>query len=350
MPSPTRRNALRMGTVAAGVLATGSAPSAIAAVSKHKAAGAVDVHAHYVTPTYRQALIAAGQGRPDGMPAIPDWSAEQALRFMDANGTAMAMLSISSPGISLGGAAANRYLARTVNDEGAAIVKANPNRFGLLASVPLPDVSAAVAEAKYALDVLGADGIALATNYEGTYIGDPTFEPLMTELHRRETVVHLHPTSPACWEATSLGYPRPMLEFLFDTTRAVTELALNRVLDRYPGIRFIIPHTGASLPVVADRIAAFALSSGGAPVDVLGALRRLHYDVAGFALPRSLPALLNLVSPDRLLYGSDYPFTNSALAFAQAKALEATRALKPADKQAMFHGNAGRLFPRLRNL
>ncbi|MFD4576540.1 amidohydrolase family protein [Streptomyces sp. NPDC058417] len=310
--------------------------------------GAVDVHAHYVTPAYRSALIAAGHSHPDGMPSIPDWSAEQALRFMDANGTRTALLSVSSPGVSLGDAAANRDLARTANEEGAALVRTRPDRFGLLASVPLPDVDAAVAEAVFALDRLGADGIALETHYRGTYLGDPAFEPLMAELHRRRAVVHLHPTSPVCWQDTALGHPRPMLEFLFDSTRAVTQLVLGGVLTRHPGIRFIVPHCGATLPVVADRIAAFALASGGPPVDVLGALRRLHYDTAGFALPRALPALLDLVSPDRLLYGSDHPFTNAAVATAQAKALAATPLLGAADKRALFSGTAHRLFPRLR--
>ncbi|WP_247695455.1 amidohydrolase family protein [Streptomyces sp. B93] len=337
-----------MGSLAAGTLATGAMSTAAAVAGRHRGAGAIDVHAHYVTPTYRAALIAAGQSRPDGMPGIPDWSVEQALRFMDANRIATAMLSVSSPGISLGDTAANRDLARTVNKEGAAIVHAHPARFGLLASVPLPDVPAAVSEVEFALDDLGADGIILETNYQGTYVGSPAFEPLMAALHRRKAVVLLHPTSPACSQSTSLGYPRPMIEFLFDTTRAVTELVLNRVVDRYPGIEFIIPHSGATLPVVADRISAFALAAGGPPADVLGALGRLHYDVAGFPLPRALPALLDLVDPDRLLYGSDYPFTPAPSASAQAKALAETRVLRTPDKQALFHGNARRLFPRLK--
>jgi predicted TIM-barrel fold metal-dependent hydrolase len=87
-----------------------------------------------------------------------------------------------------------------------------------------------------------------------------------------------------------------MLEFLFDTTRAVTHLVLNRVLDRFPHIRFIVPHLGAALPVLADRIAGFAvLESPEESVDVIAALSSLHYDVAGFALPRALPALLKLM-------------------------------------------------------
>ncbi|MEU6340947.1 amidohydrolase family protein [Streptomyces sp. NPDC046977] len=307
--------------------------------------GAIDVHAHYITPSYRRALVAAGHTRPDGMPAIPEWSPESALALMDATGVATAMLSVSSPGVSFGDAAARAALARTVNTEGAAVAAEHPGRFGLLASLPLPDVRAALAELGYALDVLGADGVILLTNYSGVYLGDDGFEPLMAELDRRGTVVLLHPTSPACGERTALGFPRPMVEFLFDSTRAVAELVLRRVTERYPRIRFVVPHAGAALPVMADRIAAFARMSG-TDVDVLAALRGLHYDVAGAALPRALPALLALVAPDRLLYGSDHPFTPAPLVTSLAAALAATDALDAAGKHMMTSGNARALFGR----
>jgi 6-methylsalicylate decarboxylase len=128
----------------------------------------------------------------------------------------------------------------------------------------------------------------------------------------------------------------------------LTSLALNGVLDRHPAIRFIVAHSGAALPVLADRIAAFAImESPQQPVDVLGALRRLHYDVAGFALPRALPALLSLVDTDRLLYGSDYPFTPDWAVHGLADALARTEVLSDDDRGLLSRGNAEALFPRL---
>jgi predicted TIM-barrel fold metal-dependent hydrolase len=358
----TRRQALAgMGALAAtGIVAGGVPQSANASPADAPAASqnltarkAIDVHAHYLTPAYRQALIDAGQDHPDGMPNIPAWDAGTALGVMDATGVAVALLSVSSPGFVLGDSARTRDLVRQVNDEGAALVGQHPDRFGLFASVPLPDVAAAVAEAVHALDDLHADGIALETNYGGTYLGDPAFRPLLAELHRRAAVVVLHPTSPACWQQTALGRARPLIEFAFDTTRTVVQLALDRVLEDYPGIRFVIPHAGAALPVLADRVAAFALTESDPsqpsrpPVDVIAALRELHYDVAGFTLPRALPALLDLVGPDRLLYGSDYPFTPAFVVKALATQLAATGALNAREKAALFHANAAQLFPRL---
>ena len=310
---------------------------------------AIDVHAHFLTPRLREAMIRTGHDQPDGMPALPQWDPQTALSMMDRTGIRSAVLSVSSPGVLLSDDPADvRDLARVVNQEGAAIVAQHPDRFGLFASLPLPDVHSAIGEMRYALDDLGADGIALETHYRGIYLGAAEFEPVMKELNDRAAVVHVHPTSPACWPQTSLGRPRPMIEFLFDTTRALTSLALNGVLDRHPAVRFIVAHSGAALPVLADRIAAFAFTENPQqPINVLGALRRLYYDVAGFALPRALPALLSLVDSDRLLYGSDYPFTPDWVASGLAEALAGTDVLTDDDRVLLSRGNAASLFPRL---
>ncbi|MFC1431790.1 amidohydrolase family protein [Streptacidiphilus sp. N1-3] len=308
--------------------------------------GAIDVHAHYLTDRLRTAMTDAGHAMPDGMPAIPEWSPRAALELMDQAGIRAALLSVSSPGVHFGDDRAAAALARSVNDEGLALVERHPDRFGLMASLPLPDVPAAIAEAERALDA-GADGITLKTHYDGSYLGDARFDPLMQLLDERSAVVCLHPTSSPCWEATSLGHPRPMLEFPFETTRAVANLALSRTLERCPRISFIVPHAGAALPVLADRIAAFALMAQPGPaVDVLAVLRRLYYDTAGFSLPRALPALLHLVDGDRLLYGSDYPFTPGWVVQALAQGLAEDGGLTPPQQAAMLHGNASRLFPR----
>ncbi|MEU6131204.1 amidohydrolase family protein [Saccharopolyspora sp. NPDC047091] len=306
---------------------------------------AIDVHAHYVTPRLRAAMVAAGHAEPDGMPAIPGWSPEAALADMDSIGVAAALLSVSSPGVHFGSDADARRLARDVNAEGAEIVAARPDRFGLLASLPLPDLPGALAEVEHAFDELGADGLTLHTHYAGVHLGHPDHEPLLSALDERGAVVLLHPTSPPCAAEISAGIPRPVLEFPFETTRAVASLVLSGALDRHPRIRFVVPHAGAALPVLADRIAMAPALTGGPQVDVLGALRGLHYDLAGFALPHQLPALLRLVGPDRLLYGSDLPFTPAWAARGLAEALAADQA--HLDQHRMQRGAAEALFPRL---
>lgn len=301
----------------------------------------IDVHAHYVPDGYRAALQQAGQDQPDGMPWIPEWSAGQHVETMDRLGIATSLLSVSSPGVCLSDALPVADLAREVNEDGRRAVVDHPGRFGLLASLPLPDVDAAIAEIAYCCDRLDADGFVLLTNVNGTYVSDASFEPVFTELHRRRACVLLHPTSPACWERTSLGRPRPMVEFFFDTTRAVVDLLLNGTLSRNPDLVLIVPHAGATLPLVADRVSAFARLL--APdVDVLGDLGRLHFDLAGFSLPRQLNALLTLTTLEHLHYGSDFPFTPEPIVAAAAEPIEGATALVEtlrANSERLFAGH-----------
>jgi len=273
----------------------------------------IDVHAHYVPDGYRTALERAGHSQPDGMPAIPQWSAAEHVAVMDRLDIERSMLSVSSPGV-LG----NADLARQVNEEGRRAVVDHPGRFGLLASLPLPDVDAAIAEIQRCDD---ADGFVLLTSYDASYVGDASFEPVLDALDACRARVLLHPTSPPCWEHTSLGRPRPMIEFLFDTTRAVVDLVLSGAVARHPDLRLIVPHGGATLPMLVDRVTAFARLL--APdVDVERDLGRLHYDLAGYAVPRQLDALLTMVARDHLHYGSDFPFTPESIAAAAATRID----------------------------
>lgn len=75
-------------------------------------AGIVDVHQHFLPDFYRDALLAAGVVHPDGMAQIPPWSEADALAVMDRLGIAKSYVSISSPGVRLGDAAATAALSR----------------------------------------------------------------------------------------------------------------------------------------------------------------------------------------------------------------------------------------------
>jgi predicted TIM-barrel fold metal-dependent hydrolase len=313
----------------------------------------IDVHAHFLPSFYRDALIEAGLSQPDGMPAIPQWSEQMALSTMDRLGIETALLSISSPGVHFGDDAKARSLARRVNEEGARLMNAHPGRFGLFASLPVPDIDGALRELEYAMDVLKADGVVLETNHGGVYLGDAKLEPLYAELNRRKAVIFVHPTSPSCTccDSLSLGYPRPMLEFMFETTRSITNLLLSGAPDRHADLRVIVPHAGAALPVLADRVVRLMPILGDAvqttPEHFFALLRRLYYDLAGAPIPRLLPALLEIADAGHIMYGSDWPFTPPALVESLASDLDGTEIIDADMKQRVLYRNAAKLFPRL---
>jgi len=115
---------------------------------------------------------------------------------MDRQGIATAMLSVSSPGVHFGNDDAARALARSVNEFAARNAQDHRGRFGTFASLPLPNVDAALAEIAYALDVLKVDGFVMLTNYLGTYLGDVSLDPVFDELNQRNAVVFMHPAHP----------------------------------------------------------------------------------------------------------------------------------------------------------
>jgi predicted TIM-barrel fold metal-dependent hydrolase len=318
------------------------------------ALGAVDVHAHFVPEPYRRDLAAAGITKPDGYHGgVPAWTAEQHLDHMGALGIATSIVSISTPGVHLESGPAPADVARRANDAGAELTAAHPGRFGFLASLPVADVDAALVELDRAAGVLGAWGVTLLTHAEGIYLGDPRLEPVLAEISRRELPVLMHPTQPAVLVPGVMeGWSRSMYEYFFDSTRAVLNLVFSGALVRNPGLRLIVPHAGAALPALAQRVARNgwrANRSGAQPPvpDVLESLRSCFFDLAGSVLPHQLPSLLALAEHTNIVYGSDFPFTGGALGAELNADLRRTDLLSIDEKRAFLRDNAAALFPQL---
>ena len=198
-----------------------------------------------------------------------------------------------------------RRLARDSNDYAARLAADYPGRFGIFAAVPLPDIEASLREIEYGLDVLKADGIALFTSYRDKWLGDPAFEPVMAELNRRKAVVFVHPEAPLCCRGLLPGVHEHVLEYGFDTTRAITRILFSGTALRYRDIRWIFSHGGGTTPFLAERLVrAPGMNKSLAqyvPDGVMAELQRFHYDVAQIAHPMALagpdPAGADLAAP-----------------------------------------------------
>lgn len=150
----------------------------------------IDVHHHYVTAELVEALARAGVHDVGGQPLAAHRPIDS-LPAMDRYEIDAALLSVPIP-LDVPDA---RRAARALNEAGAAVVAAAPGRFGLLATLPLPDVDGALEEIAYAFDTLGADGLLLLSNYAGVHLGDPAFDPVFAELDRRAAVALVHPAA-----------------------------------------------------------------------------------------------------------------------------------------------------------
>jgi predicted TIM-barrel fold metal-dependent hydrolase len=303
----------------------------------------IDVHQHLIPPEFREALDSHGMS---GWAPF-EWSEEGALAMMDEFSIATGLLSLSTPGPHLGDDAEARQLTRQINERIAGMVKRRPNRFGMFASVPLPDVEGSLEAIAYAYDELSTDGVLLLANTQGIYLGDPKFEPVMAELDRRAAIVSIHP---AHLEGRPVPGLHPSLaDFLLDTTRAAINLVLHGVTRRYPNIKFILSHAGGFLPYAAHRIATLA-NVVDPTVDqgtMLEDLSSFYFDTALSGSPTALPSLDAFVRPGHVLFGSDSPYASSKTIGYFMDNLDRFAGLDEAAHAAVNRSNAEILFPRL---
>ena len=233
------------------------------------------------------------KGRPLLNVANTRWSPAQSIEDMDRGGVAAAVVSITNPGLWFGDRAATSRLARACNDYGAKLVQDHPGRFGLFASMPLPDVDATLKEIEYAYDTLKADGIGLLTSYDDVWLGNPAFRPVMEELNRRRAVVHVHPTAANCCRNLDYGLGPDCIEYGTDTTRAIIGVTFSGDAARFPEhpLHLVPRRRLGAVPGGAHRW-RLGRRQGSLPNGFLAEAKKFFYDTAGAANRGALASLL----------------------------------------------------------
>lgn len=266
----------------------------------------IDVHSHIITEQFAAALESENRLMDEGFP-LPKWDAEAQLKWMDEVGIETSVLTLAAPQPS------SAKVVHAANEAAAELKAKYPGRFMFCAALPLPNVKAAIKEAKYALDTLKADGIKLATNVDGQYLGAPELDTLFAFLNERKAVIILHPHRPEPVNIKVMQQtPLAMQEYLSETTRAVSNMISRNVLARYPNVKVVVPHCGAYLPLAVPRMKSLTpvmqANKMVGDIDWETNLAALYYDLAGAHSPEVIRMLLTITTPDHLLYGSDYPY------------------------------------------
>lgn len=345
-PDLKRRNLLVKGIslLGAATLPTGCSTLGDASLNPR----IVDVHHHVVAPGYLREL----QARRLALPPLANWSITRSLEDMDRAGVALALTSVTTPGVWFGESETARRIARECNDYGAKLVQEHPGRFGLFAALPLPDVDGSLREIEYAFGTLGADGVGLLTSFGDRWLGDAAFFPVLEELNRRKAVVYTHPTVANCCRNLLPDVNPSVIEFAADTSRAIASILFGGAAARYPDIQFIFSHAGGAMPFIVERYTRYSdldrqlgLNKGIAakvPQGILPALQHFYYDTAQASHAAAMSALLKVVAPSQVLFGTDFPFRTAE---DHVKGL-ASLGLPQADLAAIHRGNARRLLPR----
>lgn len=341
--SLSRRDALR------GALVIGATMIAAPRFAIAQSPAIIDVHHHLTPPTFRSALLTNKLGeRP-----IVDWTPQRSIEDMDKAGVATAITSVTTPGVWFGSNADARALARECNDYAARLAADYPGRFGIFASLPLPDIKASLKEIEYAFDVLKADGISVMTNVADKWLGDPVFEPVMAELNRRKAILYTHPSAAICCRNLLPDIHYSVVELATDTSRAIANLMFTGTADKFSDIVFIFSHAGGTMPFIYQRFTAYPVLdqrmglgrdiAKHIPKGVLPTLKSFYYDTAQAAHPMAMTPLANLVGTSQILFGTDFPFRTSA---DHVKGLSEC-GFGEGELKAIYRENALRLLPGL---
>ncbi|WP_144097530.1 amidohydrolase family protein [Croceicoccus sediminis] len=309
----------------------------------------IDVHHHFMTPRSVEETRPKFMREISGMnnSHVLEWTVEKSLAAMDEAGVATAMLSLNSPGPWSETKEGSRSLCRHCNEFAAQAQADHPGRFGHFASLPLPDVDGSLAEAAYALDVLKADGFVMRTSDEDKWLGEPSYWPLYEELNRRKAVVFVHPATPACCQEMNMVSPPALLEYPFDTARAITNWIYSGAGAQFPDIRLIFTHGGGAMLMILDRLAAVVRVkpelAERVPQGALEMLKSYFFDTALVYNEPAFAAMRAALPLSQILLGSDTPY----IPIAPSVAALSNLVPEPTALRAIERDNALALFPRL---
>jgi uncharacterized protein len=337
----------------------------------------IDVFPHILPPRYFERMLAAAppgmalQKRMSGIPVLVDLDLRMAV--MDRYEGYVQVLTLANPPIEVvAGPDLSPELARLANDEMANVVAKRPERFpGFVASLPMNNPDAAVAEIDRAIDHLGATGVQIFTNVGGRPLDLPEYRPIFARMAEHGLPIWLHPARPATF-ADYAGEARSKYDLWwafgwpYETSVAMGRLVFSGLFERHPDLQIITHHLGAMIPFCAGRIGG-GLDQLGSRTDdadddaddgaALGRLKRrpldhfkmFYGDTALFGAWPAMESGLAFFGADHVLFGTDMPFDpEKGPGFIRdtIAAMERMRA-SAEDKAKIYEGNARRML-RLR--
>jgi len=317
---------------AAGVGAMGGAESgARAQMSSASAASgvpAIDIHAHYYPQSYFDAMNAEGgrfnaefktdgqtfsfktpAGSNGGLP-MKFIDTRHRLAEMDAEGVAVHALSLTTPMVYWADGETSHKLAIAWNNGAVAAHKANPDRFVVLATLPMLDRDRAIDEVDRVAKLPGVRGIYLGTNINGNDLDDPMFAPILTRIEALDLPIFLHPLQTVGGKRVANYHLANLIGNPLDTAIAASRLIFSGALDRHPKLQVNLPHAGGVLPILMGRIdhgwkvRKENRHLANAPSTYL---RRFTYDTISHSKP-IMEFVISMVGADRVMIGSDYCF------------------------------------------
>jgi aminocarboxymuconate-semialdehyde decarboxylase len=361
-----RRRVLQVGAAGTVASALGWVSGAVAQTEKPPASTTnfvrvIDTHAHYFPKAYLDVFNAEGRrfnaefrttdqgfffktpSQASGPLPLKFIDLSQRLADMDAQGVAIQALSLTGPMVYWADAEVSHKLAREWNDAAVAAHSAHPDRFVVLATLPMVDPDRALDELNRVSKFAGVRGIYMGTNIDGRDLDDPQFEPIFARVEALDLPVFLHPLGPAIGGKRLQAYSfTNLVAFPFDTTIAACHLIFGGVLDRHPKLVVNLPHAGGVLPTLIGRLdhGFKAIPQARQMAQTPSAyLRRFTYDIIAHSKP-VMEFVMAQVGADRIMLGSDYCFE---VGYKQPVQFVDQLSLTPDERMMILNGTAAKL-------
>jgi aminocarboxymuconate-semialdehyde decarboxylase len=319
----------------------------------------IDFHNHYYPPEYLEA-VTRGPARvrmdydAEGNPRLHypgDYNilvpGHRDLDFREdvlrKHGVDKQVITFTTPGTHFEEPATAVAMAQKINDAFAAAVR-RQTRFVSLATLPLNDPAASVAELERAVKTLRLPGAMVFSNVNGVPLADPVYEPLWRKADELKAIMYIHPAHPLGVEAMEKYWLMPLVGFLMDTTLAAAHLVFAGVPERYPNITWVLTHMGGAVPYLAERFdrgyEAFAECRENISRAPSAYLRQFYYDTVNFDI-NNIELAIKFAGVDHIVAGSDYPHQIGSI----PKMLDAVSRLpvSPAEREGIMGRNAASL-------
>ncbi len=281
----------------------------------------IDVHKHIYPETYWNALMRISERIKlhNDVLRILDYfpkrgllvKAEETIEPMEKLGIGAYVLSLSIPNVYLPDASMSLDLAQIANDAYAETRRRYPDKFYVLASVPLNFPDLAVQELDRAIGKLGMNGVTLGSNIAGKPLSSPEFFPFYERVNQLKLPIFIHPMSPPETEEKDEYFVTPLVGYIFETTLAVTKMVFTGVFEKFPDIVWILPHLGGAIPYLQGRIDSgyrhYAQCRQNISKPPSEYFKEFYYDTISANLP-ALRCALEIVGPEHLVFGTDHPF------------------------------------------
>ncbi len=203
-------------------------------------------------------------------------------------------------------------LSRILNEHIAGLVRDYPNRFMGLGTVPLQSPDLAIKEMERCINELGLHGIEIGTHINDWNLYEPAMFPFFQAAEELGAAIFVHPWDmmakermPKYWLPWLIGMPA-------ETSLAICSMIFGGVFERLPKLRVCFAHGGGSfLPTLGRIDHAFnvrpdlcAVDNDVTPSEYLD---RFYLDTLVHH-QGMLRFLIDLMTPEKLALGTDYPF------------------------------------------